>query len=188
MAKSRLSAACLVLWLAISVACSAQAPRYGAWDRFFYKVQTPLETAAPSARVTLLVYHSYSGPLHQVRAVGSSDALVVARQPAPLAALDPTEISRLTFQVQPKSAVKTDRATLRITLEAEELPETKAIAVTVPLTAQAAAEVNDSMRLPVGTMEVRVGGLGNQVYLLYLVPMLGLIGWLLWRRKRLAAL
>ncbi len=186
MAKSYLLAA--ALWLALCVVCSAQAARYGAWDQFFYKVQTPLRAATPSAEVTLLVYHSYSGPLHNVRAIGSSDALEVVRQPSALATLDPTEISRFTFTVQSSRAATADRATLRVALRAQELPKEKSINVVVPLTAKAADDVNDKMRLPVGTMEVRVGGLGNQVYLLYLVPMLALLGWLLWRRKRLAAL
>lgn len=188
MTRSRLRAACAALGLLICVPCSAQAPTYGAWDQFFYKVRTPLPPAAPSAEVTLLVYHSYPGPLHDVRATATGESLEVTGQPAPLETLDPTEINRLTFAVRSGGAARADQATLRIALRARELPGEKAIAVTVPLTAEAADEVNEAMRVPVGAMEVRVGGLGNQVYLLYLIPMLGLIGWLLWRRKRLAAM
>ena len=188
MGRASLLAAFAALGLASCLRCSAQGSAYGAWDRFFYKVRSPLRATAPSAEVTLLIYQSYSGPLHGVRAIATSESLEVTRQPAPLGKLDPTEISQLTFVVRPLGTAKADRAALHIALQADELPGTKSVEVIVPFTADAAEDVNDQMRVPVGTMEVRVGGLGNQVYLVYLVPMLALLGWLLWRRKRLAEL
>jgi len=185
-----------------SPAGAAEQPRSLTWDKFFYKVQLPVKAAAPASAVKLFVYHSYAGPLHDVCATGKSASLVVTRQPAALRELDPTEIASFNFAVQrtgarsgprgalqgPRGAADRKQASLTIALRARELPGEKPIEVTVPLTAKAEEELLQQLSVPVGTMEVRIGGWGNQMYFLYLLPMLGLLGWMLWRRRRLARL
>lgn len=187
----------LLLYMPYPRACAAavsppdtrpQTPetRYATWDQFFYKVHAPIAPAAPATEVTLLVYHSYPGPLHDVRIVGHSALLTVTRQPKPLAKLDPTEIVSLLFAVKYTGRTQAGEATLQLELRARELVGAKTVEVTVPLTAQASRQLGDRAALPVGTMEVRVGGFGSQVYVIYLLPSLALLGWWLWRRKRLA--
>jgi hypothetical protein len=174
--------------LACAVPGLGQQAGYGTWDKLFYKAQLPVPVANPSCDVTVFVYHSYAAPLHHLQATGTSDTLSVTRQPAPFAALDPTEIKSLRFTVRRRGASSAKTAALRIALRAKELPGTKSVTVTVPLTAAAEQELQQELAVPVGSMEVRIGGWGNQVYVLYLVPMLLLIAWMLWRRKRLAQL
>ena len=161
---------------------------YGTWDKLFYKPQLPVPAADPTCDVTLFVYHSYAAPLHDLQATGDSDALTVTRQPAPLATLDPTEIKSLRFTVRRKGTGSAETAVLRVALRAKELPGTKTIKVTVPLTAAAEKDLQQQLAVPVGSMEVRIGGWGNQVYVIYLIPTVLLILWMLWRRKRLAQL
>lgn len=174
-------------WISIS-ACPAQETRYGTWERFFYKVQLPLKVAAPDTQVRLSLYHSYSSPLHDVRATGRSTSLTITQQPAALKELEPTEIQDFTFRIKRGNSGEAKQAALRIEFQARELPGTRKIEVSVPLTAGAEKELNEQLGVPVGTMEVKVGGWASQVYFLYIIPMLGLLGWLLWRRKRLAGL
>jgi hypothetical protein len=102
--------------------------------------------------------------------------------------LDPTEIASFVFAVQRTGAASLKRASLTVALWARELPGSKPVELTVPLTAKAEKELQQQLAVPVGTMEVRIGGWGNQVYLLYLLPMVGLLSWMLWRRRRLARL
>jgi hypothetical protein len=162
--------------------------KYSAWDQFFYKVQLPVKAAAPASEVTLLVYHSYPAPLHEVGATGKSASLTVTRQPADLKKLDPTEIVSFTFAVRRTGAADRKQVPLTVTLRAKELPGAKPIEVMIPLTAGAEQELWQQQAVPVGTMEVRIGGWGNQMYFLYLLPMLALLAWMLWRRQRLGRL
>ena len=166
----------------------AQQAGYGTWDKLFYTPQLPVPAAEPTADVTVLVYHSYPTPLHDFQAVAQSDVLTVTKQPAPLARLDPTEVKSLTFSVRAARKQAATTAVLQVTFRAKELHGTKSVKVTVPLTAAAEKELQQELAVPVGAMEVRIGGWGNQVYLIYLVPMLLLIAWMLWRRRRLAQL
>ncbi len=191
--RRRVAGACgcaLVLLLGLLAlgyaAPASEQVRYATWDQFFYKAQLPLPAAAPEGRVTLLVYHSYPGPLHDVRLMGRSEGLTVLRQPAPRAQLDPTEIVAFPMVVRRREGATGATASLEVELHARELPAGKTIALTVPLTAQAAQELQQQLTVPVGAMEVRVGGFGNQVYVLYLLPMLALLAWWGWRRRRLA--
>jgi hypothetical protein len=179
---------CALALLACPASCFGQEARYSTWDKFFYKVQLPVKAAAPAGAVKLFVYHSYAGPLHDVGATGRSASLVVTRQPAALRELDPTEIASFSFAVRRTGAADRKQASLTIALRARELPGEKPIEVPVPLTAEAEKELLEQLSVPVGTMEVRIGGWGNQMYFLYLLPMLGLLGWMLWRRRRLARL
>jgi hypothetical protein len=174
--------------VALTAQCSGQEPTYSTWDRFFYKVELPVKAAAPASEVKLFVYHSYPTPLHDVGAVGTSASLTVTRQPAVMQKLDPTEIASFVFAVQRTGAASLKRASLTVALRARELPGSKPVELTVPLTAEAEKELQQQLAVPVGTMEVRIGGWGNQVYLLYLLPMVGLLSWMLWRRRRLARL
>jgi len=186
-ARARAGAFVLLLWVAAALpAAGGQAARYGTWDKFFYKVQAPVKAAAPGSEVTLLVYHSYPEPLHDVRAVARGAGLTVMRQPAPQKDLPPTEIVSLPISVMRTEAARGETVTLQVEFQAAELPGSKAVDVTVPLTAKAEQELYEQMSVPVGAMEVRVGGLGNWSYVVYLALSLALLGWVLWRRRRLA--
>ncbi len=182
------AAFCALVLLACAAPCLAAEAKYSTWDQFFYKVQVPVKAAAPASEVTLFVYHSYPMPLHDVGATAKSDSLRVTRQPAPMRELDPTGIKSFTFAVRQDGASDLKQTSLTVTLHAKELPGAKPIEVKVPLTAAAEKELQQQLSVPVGTMEVRVGGWGNQEYVLYLLPMLALLVWMLWRRKRLAEL
>jgi hypothetical protein len=179
---------CALVLFTCTVPCLAAQTEYSAWDQFFYKVQLPVRAAAPASEVKLFVYHSYPTPLHDVGAAARSDLLKVTRQPAPMRELDPTEIRSFTFAVRHDGAAAPKQTTLTVTLHAQELPGAKPIEITVPLTAAAEQELQQRLSVPVGTMEVRVGGWSNQAYVVYLLPMLALLTWMLWRRRRLARL
>ncbi len=185
--RTRVASCALVLLACAGAALAAEA-RYSNWDQFFYHVQVPVKAAAPASEVTLLVYHSYPTTLHEVGATAASDTLVVTRPAAVMKELDPTEQRSFTFAVQRKANAEGTQATLEVTLHARELSGAKPIAVTVPLTKEAEQELQQRQSVPVGAMEVRVGGWGNQVYVVYLIPMLLLIAWVVWRWRRLARL
>jgi hypothetical protein len=183
-----LSAFLVLASLALAAPCFGQDPAYSTWDQFFYKVEVPVKAATPESEVNVFVYHSYPTPLHDVGAVGSSDSLAVTRQPAVMEKLAPTEIASFAFAVQGTGAAGERQASLTVTLSAKELPGSKPIELAVPLTPEAEQELQEQQAVPVGSMEVRIGGWGNQVYLLYLLPTVGLLGWMMWRRRRLARL
>ncbi len=145
-----LPALVLLACVALTAQCSGQEPTYSTWDRFFYKVELPVKAAAPASEVKLFVYHSYPTPLHDVGAVGTSASLTVTRQPAVMQKLDPTEIASFVFAVQRTGAASLKRASLTVALRARELPGSKPVELTVPLTAKAEKELQAAARGPGG--------------------------------------
>ena len=181
----------LVIGFMVTGVCASEDAKYGTWDKFFYNVQLPLEAVVGTSRIKLLVYHSYPGSLHDLRVVARGDArLQVIAEPAPLRVLDPTEIQPIVLKLRRMepagSFPNKDTAALTVEFRAREFAQPKSLELMVPLTPKGESELNERMSTPVGRMEVKVGGLGNQVYYLYLIPMLALLAWLLWRRKMTA--
>ena len=184
-ARAQVCAFVLLLGLLTSC-CFGETSKYATWDKFNYNFQLPIKAVNPSSELVIFVNHSYPDTLHEVQITGQSDVLTVTRQPAVLPILEPTEIVPISLALQRTDKAQGETATLRLTFHAKELIEAKSIEVTVPLTAAAEQALHQQMAVPVGTMEVQVGGFGNQVYLLYLLPMILVLAWWLWRRRRLA--
>jgi len=176
----------LISWLLSAAPCHAQNVKYAAWDRFYYNVRQPLKAVAPQGSVTLFVYQSYPTPLHDVTLRLAGGEFRAATVPPTLAKLDPTEIKTFTIKLRRQGGHRaSDSARLTLQLRARELPGPRSITLTVPLTAKGEKRLADALAVPVGTMEVKVGGWGNEVYYLYLLPTVALLALLLWRRRRM---
>jgi len=184
----RVRMAIWLLWLAaLAISCEAQSVKYAGWDRFFYKFQLPIKAAAPDTQVRMSIYHSYPSTLHNVRVNSDSKAIEVSTRPAAIRALDPTLIQSMVLHVRLKDTrVGQSTGKLALSLSADELPSSKPVVLTIPLTTSAEKEVNEAMAVPVGRMEVTVGGLGRAGIYIYAALIVILLVWFVRRRARAA--
>lgn len=166
---------------------SSQEERYANWDRFFYNVQLPLKVIMPTGKVKLLVYHTYPTPLHDVRIIVHSNFFVASVEPPIFKELEPTLIKDYTInlRLKDKTDAQKDKDSLTVEFRAKEMPKPKSVTLPVPLTQKGEKEVNEELSIPVGRMEIKVGGLGNEVYYFYLLATIALLILLLWRRRKM---
>lgn len=168
-----------------------QIAQHAIWDRFFFNVQQPLKAVLPKGEITLLVYHRYPVSLRNfmARARSNLNWVKVAVQPTIIREIEPTIIKEITISVhcQPRGKIP-DIAQLSIEFETEELGKSKPINLPVPLTKTGEKMVNSCLAIPIGEIEVRVGGLETAAYYISLACTFGLIGFLIYRKHKLKAL
>jgi hypothetical protein len=176
----------LLVTLALSVCGSGQDIEYATLDRMFVKPDLPLRAVAGQGQIRLLAYHSYPTSLHHFRLIARSDCLDVRVEPAQMDEFKPTTIESFALWLTVKGKPPADRVSVFVGMTADELRSQKEIAVRVPLTKKAEQEVNESLAMPVGEIEVYVRRFGEEIYYLYVIPIFALVGWLLWRKRRAA--
>lgn len=160
------------------------AETYITFEKISYNVEKAVHTGPDAGEVTVTLYHAYPSTLHNVRLHGSSDMLDVRVEPAVVAEFKTTLFQSFTVHVSLKHPAGTDRVVLPLAILADEFAGEPTIEVTIPLTAEAQREVNEALALPVGEIELRVTPYGDLAYYGCIVGTLGIIGWLIVRRRR----
>jgi hypothetical protein len=178
---------CTILCL---IACSegwAADRSFASWDKFFYNVAQPVRAVRPTGSLKVMVYHSYPTALTNVRISGSGYSVVVdSVDPPVMAKLNPTEIKPFTVRLRVTRTSKQDTVPIALIVSADQLRDPKPINLTVPLTPKGEKEVATALSVPVGKMDLEVRRWGYEIYYLYLLPMILLLGWFFWRRRRFA--
>jgi|GEM_PF-1825618 len=159
---------------------------YTTFESIEYNVEKAVHTGPDAGEVTVTLYHKYPSSLHNVRLHGASDVLDVKVAPALAEEFKPTDFLSFIVHASLSRPIEADRVSLPLAIHADEFTAEPTIEVTVPLTAAAEREVNESLTLPVGAVEVRVTPYGNLAYYGCIVGTLGIIGWLIVRRRRAA--
>lgn len=162
----------------------AQEIEYSTLDRMFVKPDVPLEPVHGTGQVRLLAYHSYPITLRHFRLIPKSEDFHVTVEPAEMGEFKPTTLETFIFTLTVKGKPAGDRAALHIGMAADELHCDKQFTITVPLTEKAAREINESLAIPVGEIEIHVRRFGEEIYYLYVFPVLVMLGWLLWRKHK----
>jgi hypothetical protein len=174
----------LVVTLALSVCGSGQDVEYATLDRMFVKPDLPLRAVVGQGEIRMLAYHSYPTSLHHFKLIVRSNDLDVRVEPVQMDEFKPTTIESFALWLTVKGKPQADRVSLSVGMTADELRSPKEITVPVPLTKKAEREVNESLAMPVGEIEVYVRRFGEEIYYLYVIPIFALVGWLLWRKRR----
>ena len=165
---------------------SAATETYTTFEKLSYNVEGPVRAVRDGGEVTVTLYHAYPSALHNVRMNGSSDVLDVSVVPAVVEKLKPTLFQSFTVHVSLKRPVETDRVVVPLTIRADEFAGEPTIEVTVPLTAAAERAVNEALALPVGEVEIRVQPHSNVAYYAYALATVGILVWLVVRKRRAA--
>ena len=168
------------------IAALGQEAEYLTLDRMFVKPDVPLHAVVGRGEVGLLAYHSYPMPLHHFRVIAKGENLDVTVDPAPMAEFKPTTIERFALHIVVKGRPASDRVPLSVGVAADELKSEKQFTITVPLTKKAERDVNEALMLPVGEIELYVRRFGEEIYYLYVIPILLMLGWLFWRKRSAA--
>ncbi len=159
---------------------------YATLDRMFVKAETPMRAVVGRGQIKLLAYHTYPTTLRRFKVVAESEHLESATDPTEMAQFKPTTIEAFTLNLTVKGQPKSDRVELLVGMTSDELRSTKQFSILVPLTESAALEINESLVIPVGEIEVYVKRFGEEIYYLYVFPTLAILGWLIWRKRTTA--
>jgi hypothetical protein len=165
---------------------SGEEVEYATLDRLFIKVDTPLRAVLGKGMVSVLVYHTYPTTLRHFKLVPKSDHFDIVVEPEQMDEFKPTTIETFALHLVVKGQPKSDRVLLSVGVAADEVRSDKQFTFTVPLTKKAEKEVNDALAMPVGEIELYVRRFGEEIYYLYVIPTVALLGWLLWRKRRAA--
>jgi hypothetical protein len=155
-------------------------------DRLALKPSLPMPNCAGGGRVELQIYHSYPGPLHNLRVEARGEGVTMG-QPATLQMLKPTQIAAVSLDLQATAPEGVDSVPVELTVTAEELQQPGRFTISVPCSDQGVEQVAMDGATPVGEVGVRVVRFGDYHLLLFGIPLvlvLGVLAWRWWRQRR----
>jgi len=152
-------------------------------DRLSLKQSQPTSNCATGGQVSVQLYHSYPGPLHNVRVEASGEGITLTA-PATLAFLKPTQIATLSLGVRASAPRGADTIPAQVTVTADELREPGRFTITVPCTEAGVQQVALQQAAPVGEVGVRVVRFGDYHLLLFGLPLLLVVAALIWRWRK----
>ncbi|MCS7254275.1 MAG: hypothetical protein RMK18_10000 [Armatimonadota bacterium] len=173
-----------------AILLAAQSQQRAIWDRFFFNVELPLKAVSPLGRVKLLLYHRYPTALSnlKIRVSSELDWIKVTAKPSVIKEVEPTVIEEVTLHFHCQPGVEDsvpDTAHIAIEFETHELGRSEPVRLVVPLTAAGEKEANELLSIPIGEIEVRIGGLERALYYGGLICAVGLVVFLIYRKHRL---
>jgi len=179
------AARALALLLGATVAAAAEGTRetYPLLDRLYVRAEGPVRRLGHGNSYGLTVYHQYPTPLHHFRIAADHPDLEVRVSPAEVAAFKTTEMLDFELHVAPRPGAHLvgDRLELALTFRADELASRQTWPLTIPLTAEAEAELKDVDAIPIGAVEVRVRPWAGWDTWVYTVGSIVLLAALVWR-------
>ena len=175
----------LLLLAIVPLLAAVAGERYATWDKLFIKPDAPLAAISDEGSLTLLVYHQYPTPLHNLRAEATSEVLTFAA-PATLATMPPTEIHSLKLTAKRRGQTTRDVSRITVTLSADELAEPTTWQTDLPLTRAGERLANDPLTMPAGEVQVMVVRSSKGTYLAQIGIALLLLGWWLVRKRDIA--
>lgn len=152
-------------------------------DRLSVKPSLPMPNCADGGRVELQVYHSYPGPLHNLRVEAHGNGVTMG-QPATLGVLKPTQIATVALALQATPPDDADTVPVQLTVTADELKQPGQFAISVPCTDQGVQDAAMDQATPVGEVGVRVVRFGDYHLLLFGIPLVLVLGALAWRWRK----